>query len=231
MANYVTLQEIREQAGFQSKERSETLNPATGDGSNKVFYVANKPIVDRNYSGTPVSVDDVVIYASASPVSVSEIDATLGKLTLASAPASGTPMTGDYDWSPMDSNVLQNYANEAHGLVIAAISEIYSLPLSETPDIIKLIEKKLAAGLILDKEYSVGGDETEDSRGRRWIKWAEEKLKEIKSGALTLCDSSGDVLTQKSAGEKIEGWPDSTTEDADESDSGGEIQFRIKKQF
>jgi len=230
MANYVTLQEIREQAGFQYKARSEDLNPSEGDGTNKIFYVLNKPIVDRNYSGSPVSVADVVVYASGSPVTVSDIDADLGKLTLSDAPASGTPMTCDYDWSPMDSTVLEKYANEAHALVLNAIGGVYSLPLSEVPDLIKLIEKVLAAGLILDKEYSVGGDETEDTRGRRWVKWAEQKLADIKSGALTLRDSSGNVLSQLSE-VSVDGWPDETTKDLEEEDSGGDIVQRIKKEF
>ena len=229
MSNYITLQEIREQAGFQFKERGETASPATGDGVNKVFYVVKTPIVDRTYSGTPVTIADVVLYITASPVAVSAVDAATGKITTTLAPPSGTPITTDYDWSSVDENVLQNYADEAHSLVLTAVAEVYSLPLPSTPNVLKLIEKRLAAGLILDKEYSVGGDETEDSRGRRWIKWAEQKLADIKSGALTLIDSSGTPLSQLTA--EIRGYPDATTKDKSEADSGGDIIFRIKKEF
>jgi len=229
MSNYVTNQEIREQAGFQYKERSEALG--TGDGVTVVFYVDNKPIVDKDYSGD-VGTPEAVIYIEdvAGLSTPSAIEAALGKITLGAAPATAVAITVDYDWSNVEESLITLYANEAHSLVIAALSEVYTLPLSETPDLIKLIEKKLAAGLLLDKEYSAGGDGTEDTRGRRWIKWAEEKLKQIVEGTLELVDSSGVVIDQKS-GAGIDGWPDENTKDESEEDSGGDIKFRIKKQF
>jgi len=227
MSNYVTNQEVREQAGFQYKQRSESLGD--GDGVNKIFSSENNPIVDRNYSGSPVSVADVIVYVNGTAVTVSAIDADTGKLTLALAPADGTSITVDYDWSNIEFDVIENYVDEAHALVLASIQRAYSLPLSETPDLLILIEKKLAAGLLLDKEYSVGGDETEDSRGRRWIKWAETKLAEIAKGSLQLLNSEGGLLTQNSA--QVSGWPDNTTECLDEDDSGGDIPFRIEQKF
>lgn len=229
MSNYVSNQEIREQAGFQSKERNESL--ADGDGSTVIFYVANKPIVDSNYSGS-VSISDVVVrvgtpFAISTP---SAIDAASGKITLISAPADGTPVAIDYDWSILEETLITIYADEAHSLVLASVSEVYALPLSETPGLVKLIEKKLAAGLLLDKEYSAGGDGTEDTRGRRWIKWAEAKLEKIATGVLELKDSNGVVLTQKS-GVGLDGFPNNKTKDLPESDSGGAIHFRISKKF
>lgn len=232
MSYYVTLQSVREQAGFQFKERGEDLSPSTGDGSNKTFYVPSgkKPIVDKDYSGTPVGTPDIVVYANNVEVSVSSIDGDLGQVVLVSAPASGTPMTADWDWSNVEDDLVEEYLAEAHSYIQSRLYEKYSLPLSETPSLIKLIEKKLAAGLLLDKEYSVGGDETEDSRGRRWIKWAEEKLEEIVSGDLELIDSSNNPLGQRS-GVGVDGWPDDETEDDAEADSGGAIRFRVKKDF
>lgn len=226
---YVTLQSIREQSGFQFKVRAENLG--TGDGSTVDFYTDHKPIVDSNQSGTPVTVADVVVYVvSATPVAVSSVNAEQGKIVLSATPISASPITIDYDWSNLSIELVTEYGDEAHSLVLSKLSEVYTLPLSETPDIIKLIEKKLAAGLLLDKEYSVGGDETEDTRGRRWIKWAEEKLDDIVSGKLELLDNSGNVLTQKS-GVGLDGFPNENTKDLPESESGGEIQFRIKKEF
>ncbi len=229
MSNYAKNQEIREQAGFQYKERGET---PTGDvdGSNKIFYTLNNPIVDSNKDGS-VTIADVVVYVGEplTSVTISAVDAVLGKITLASAPASGTPITDDYDWSNLNEAIIQQYADEAHSIVLAKISATYIIPLSETPDILVLIEKKLAAGLLLDKEYSAGGDGTEDSRGRRWIKWAQDQLKEIVSGSLLLLTSGGSTLAQASS--DMSGWPDSTTKDASKEDAGGKTHFRIKKQF
>ena len=228
MSAYITHQEVREQAGFQYKERGEALGD--GDGSTVVFTVANIPIVDRNYSGTPVTIDDVVLYAGGTPVAVSAVVAGTWEITASSSPASGSPMTADYDWSNLDETTLGNYIREAHGLVLSRLSEVYTLPLSSVPDVIKLIEKKLAAGLLLDKEYSAGGDGTEDTRGRRWVKWAEKKLDEIVSGGIDLLDSDGNILTQKS-GVGIEGWPDETTKDATDEDAGGDVKFRGSQDF
>jgi phage gp36-like protein len=231
MSYYVTLQEVREQAGFQYKTRSEDLDPSTGDGTNKIFYAPNKPLVDRNYSGTPVGTPDVVVYENDVEVTVLSIDGALGKLTLSSTPESGTPMTVDCDWSNIEDVIVESYLAEAHDLINSKVGERYSLPLSETPNLVKLIEKKLAAGLLLDKEYSVGGDETEDTRGRRWIKWAEQKLEDIVSGSLELRDSSGNVLSQKTA-VGIDGWPDDTTDGADIDDAGDKgPNVRITDEF
>ncbi len=231
MPNYVSNQEVREQAGFQHKERAIALT-GTVDGSNKVFNVPsnNLPIVDRDYDGG-VDTAEVVVYGNGTSTAVAAVVADSGKITLVAAPPTGNTMTGDFDWSLLDNTVLGNYIDQAHALVLSKLHEVYSLPLSETPDVVKLIEKKLAAGLILDKEYSVGGDETEDTRGRRWIKWAEEKLDEIVKGEIELLDSSDVVLAQKTSGAGVKGWPDDTTKDDTEDDSGGDIKFRIKKEF
>jgi len=228
MANYVTLQEVREQAGFQFKETGESLG--NGDGSTVEFTVGHKPIVDRDFDDD-IDADDVVVYASGSPVTVSSVDSDDGKVTLQTAPTDGSPITIDYDWSSVKDEVVQRYLDEAHDLILSKLAEVYALPLSETPNTIKLIEKRLAAGYLLDKEFSVGGEETEDTRGRRWIKWGEQKLEDIVNGKLELLDSSGNRLSQKSSNVGMEGWPDETTEDEKEEDSGGEIQFRIMKEF
>jgi len=228
MSNYVTIQEVREQAGFQYKIIGEAVG--TGNGTNQTFTLDYKPIVDRTGSGTPVTVADVSIYVSGSPVAVGTVVSASGQIVLATAPASGSPVTADYDWSNLEDNIINNYLTEAHSYINSKIGKVYTLPLSETPKVLELIEKKLAAGLLLDKEYSVGGDETEDTRGRRWIKWAEDRLKEIMNGDFELRDSSGNPLTQISS-IGFDGWPDNTTADAEEDDSGGDINFRISDKF
>ena len=197
-----------------------------------IFYVDHTPIVGRNYliAGSPVGTPEIVVYDAGTPVTVTVVGTATGKITLAAVVATPNAITVDYDWSSLENEMVSRYINEAHSLVLSKLSEKYTLPLSTTPEIVRLIEKKLAAGLLLDKEYSVGGDESEDTRGRRWIKWAESKLNDIVSGALDLLDAGGNSLAQKSA-VGIGGWPDETTKDASEDDSGGEIEFRIKKDF
>jgi len=227
MSNYVTNQEVREQAGFQYKVKGESLG--TGNGTAKAFSVENIPIVDRNRDGV-ANASDVVVYVTGSAVALDSVGTATGLVTLTSTPAALSVITVDYDWSNLDDDTLTSYVDEAHDYVVGKLAKVYNLPLASTPNIIKLIEKKLAAGYLLDKEYSVGGDEAEDTRGSRWIKWAERKLEDIADGLLELVDNSGNVFSQKSDIE-IDGWPDETTEDDVEADSGGAIKFRIKKEF
>ncbi len=228
MSNFVTNQEIREQAGFQYKERGESIG--TGDGSNTIFYLDHYPIADRNYDGA-VSTPEVTVYANGTAVVVSAVVAADGKVTLVSAPATSTPVTADYDWSSIDEDTIQNYADEAHAYVISKVGVIYSLPLTSTPKLLKLIEKKLAAGHLLDKEYSVGEEKGEDTRGKRWIKWAEDKLEEIALGELELVDDVGDPLDQIED-EGIDGWPNEDTENTDEDDGGDDgSAFKIMDKF
>jgi len=187
-------------------------------------------MVESNRSGTPVGTPDVVVYASSVEVVVASISGSLGQVVLVDAPTSGSPMTIDFDWSNIPDYVIEQYLAEAHDFINSKLYEKYSLPLASIPPVLKIIEKKLAAGYLLDKEYSAGGDETEDSRGRRWIKWAEDKLKEIAKGELELLDSSGAPISQRT-GASISGWPDDTTEDADDDDAGGDVNFRMSKKF
>jgi phage gp36-like protein len=228
MSNYVTNQEIREQAGFQCKERGESIG--TGDGSNTIFYLDHYPIVDKDYNGS-VSTPEVTVYANGTVVAVSVVVASDGKVTLVSAPATSTPVTADYDWSPIDEDTIQNYADEAHAYVLSKVGQVYSLPLTSTPKTLKLIEKRLAAGYLLDKEYSVGEEKGEDTRGKRWIKWAEDKLDQIATGELELVDDSGDLLEEVEDG-GIEGWPNEDTDDTDEDEGGDDgSTFKIMDKF
>ncbi len=224
---YCKIQSIREQCGFQYKERGENIG--IGDGVNTIFYTNQKPIVDRTYSDT-VTVADVKVYVNNLEVVVSAIDPEQGKLTLASAPANGAKVTCDYDWTNIEDTLLDKYHKEATSQIDSKISILYALPLNPVPDLIKLIEKKLTAGLLLDKEYSVGEEEAENTRGRRWIKWAEEKLQMIVDKNLLLLDATNEILPQKTAG-TIKGWPDDTTATTSTEESGGDICFRIGKQF
>jgi len=107
----------------------------------------------------------------------------------------------------------------------------YSLPLSAIPDIIKEITRMLAAGWLLYKEYGSEADGTSKD-GISKVKEARSMLKEIRSGSMVLLDADKvEMATTGKAYSDLEGWPDSTTEDEVESDSGGAINFRIKKKF
>ena len=85
MSNFITRQEVREQAGFKYNIVGESLGD--GDGTTVIFYTEEKPITDTDKSET-VDSDDVVVYFNGTAVTVSSVDSANGKITLASAPES-----------------------------------------------------------------------------------------------------------------------------------------------
>ena len=81
---------------------------------------------------------------------------------------------------------------------------------------------------MLYREY--GGEEGLGKDGLSKVKEARSMLKAIRNEDIILLDSNGDELTLV-VQESIDGWPDSTTKDADDEDAGGDVKFRISKQF
>ena len=233
MANYVSHEEVLEQAGFQFKERGE-IPTGLVNSSNKDYYAAHGPFVDRNYDDV-VDTTDVVVYVNGVAVSVASIVAAEGKVTLSAAPTTGAVVTIDYDWSNLDQTVVATYHTQAHDQIQSTLNVVYVIPLQSTggnyvPDMVKLLEKRLTAGFLLDKEYSVGGDETKDTRGQLWIKWATQMLKDILDRKVQLMDASFIVLTQRNSG-IVKAWPDNSTATQDEQDSGGDVHVRMKQNF
>ena len=233
MANYVSDEEVLEQAGFQDKERGEVLTGVV-DGVNKIFYTSHTPIADRTYDGA-VDPTDVVVYVNGAPVVVDTVVAADGQLTLHTAPALSAVVTGDYDWSPIYPIVVAAYHAQAHDQIQSTLAVVYALPLQSpsgpfVPPMVQLLEKRFTAGLLLDKEYSVGGDETKDNRGTNWIKEAKALLKSILDRKVQLMDASGTILTQRSAG-IVAAYPDSSAADNGEADDGVDIRIKMKQRF
>lgn len=135
-------------------------------------------------------------------------------------------MTGNRFIAPERvSRLRANAESEVKG----SISGRYSLPLSEIPEIVREAAKLLAAGKLLWQEFGTDAEGTVND-GAAKIKEARSILKEIRDGGIVLLDSDDTELTR--AGDRaISGWPDETTEDADEDDAGGEINFRISQEF
>jgi len=79
----------------------------TGNGSATVFYIDNYPIVDAN-ADEVITVADVIVYVDGTPVTVSAIDAAIGKLTLAGAPGSDTAVTADYRYSDVSETAIED---------------------------------------------------------------------------------------------------------------------------
>lgn len=124
---------------------------------------------------------------------------------------------------------ITSFQEAAYSHINGILSRTYTLPLSETPDILELIERRLAAGHLLLEQY---GEEAEgtDREGETKVKWAEDMLAKIESGEIQLLNTSNEVLT-RSEGQTMKGWPNSSTEDLDQDEAGGERIFHIKEEF
>lgn len=103
----------------------------------------------------------------------------------------------------------------------------YTLPLASVPDTIRNISKLLAAGYLLLQDYGVGYEGT-NKDGQAKVDLANAQLKQIRNREIILVDIVESAL---GLAPSISGWPDDTTVDAADSDSGGDIMFRISKKF
>ena len=87
------------------------------------------------------------------------------------------------------------YQKAATSHIDGIISRVYSLPLSETPEILKLIERKLAAGHLMLDEYGEQAEGTSKD-GQVKVDWAEEMLQQIEDGIIRLLGADQVVLAQ-----------------------------------
>lgn len=136
---------------------------------------------------------------------------------------------GFSDNANIDSDDVAPYQDAATSQINGVLRRVYSLPLSETPKIVELIETKLAAGHLLLEQYGTEAEGT-SADGKDKVDWAEEKLKLIEEGAIQLVDSDNEILT-RSTKVTMKGFPDSSTEDADDDEGGGDYQVRMNTEF
>ena len=122
-----------------------------------------------------------------------------------------------------------------HTLRLMAESEVkgylaggYTLPLSEVPEIVRIATKLIAAGWLLWQEFGIDPEDA-GRDGRAKIEEGRNILKGISENKIILMDSSDNIMAKADTG--IAGFPDETTKDLSEEDSGGDIKFRISKEF
>lgn len=101
---------------------------------------------------------------------------------------------------------ITRFQSAATSQIDGIISRKYSLPLSETPELLEQIERKLAAGHLMLDEYGAEAEGT-GKDGQKKVDWAESMLAGIEEGLIQLIGSDGAELTRS---EKVElkGFPD-----------------------
>jgi len=139
--------------------------------------------------------------------------------------------SGFQDNDYVDSGRIDGLRIQAESEVKASVGSIYALPLSASCEVIKMITKLLASGWLMLQEYGEEASGTSKDGSSKVIE-ARSMLKAIRERRLVLRDSSDTELTKISIPEgQIKGWPDDTTKDADDDDAGGDVHFRISKEF
>lgn len=102
-------------------------------------------------------------------------------------------------------DTITDAMNAAHSVVVGAIGQFYTLPLSEVPAILELVERRLAAGYLMTDEYGEDAEGTSKD-GQKKIDWATEQLKSITDEDVQLYDGNGVLLSMvTTAG--LQGFP------------------------
>lgn len=112
---------------------------------------------------------------------------------------------------------IDAYIADADSVINSKISDIYSLPLASTPDIINMLSRYLTIGLLYSNEY---GEESQDT-DKGWekkMKWAMDILEDIRKQKTRLVDSSGDELARKTL-RSVSFYPTAASSDPAAEDS------------
>jgi len=227
---FSSLKKIREDSGFLFREKQASVydvnrdQPILGDGNNTVFYTGHSPIVDTN-DDEAIDDDDVVVYVNGVAVTVTTVDATQGKLTLAAAPANDAVVTVDYAWSSINDNTVLLYQTWAYGKIVAALGRVYVMDVASSavnPNFadstaaayLESLEVALAGGKLLQITYTEENDGF-NKEGVRKEKLANAMLDDLGDNKVMLLDSEFVELQQRDVFEPT-GYPNGSDESSRE---------------
>lgn len=200
---YTTLQDIYEEAGLAVAANSETPN-GEANGTNKVFTVHNKPIVDAD-SDDVVTAADVQVYVNGSPVAVTAVNSLFGNITLAVAPAEDDEVTVDYRYSAVSMDYVSKLRDEAEQAVNNRMKLVDScVPYGEgdkdVPVTVRNLTRQFAAAWLLIREYGFNQDiEGTSKDGYKRLETVKEALEEYAATGGE-CGSDGDNMPGTGAG-------------------------------
>ena len=153
---YETKQAIREEAGLQNEVLGEQTQ-GVADGSNKIFTVSRKPLVDRNYDDV-VDKNDVVCYVNNVPVTVDSVDSVSGAITLHSAPALSAIVKADYATSNVKDGFLSQLILETQETIDTLMGKIVTVPYTSVPATIRKVMRLMTASFLLIRDYGFNTD-------------------------------------------------------------------------
>ena len=167
--HYATRQAIRKESGRQHRKSAERPSGVV-NGTNKDFYVAKKYVVDRNDDDL-FTISDVVAYVDGAAVAVTAVNADTGLITLTAAPANGTVVTADYQFSELSDADIDEVRLEAESWLTGRVKGYVDVTVfvgtapgftpfvaGNYPRTFSTIVKLYAAALILIRDYGSGAD-------------------------------------------------------------------------
>lgn len=159
---------IRTEAGYQHKHSKVSFSNSTGVSTVAYYVNTDDPIkiVPNFGTGTTIAgVSDVKVWQGLSGIAltqltVSSVDPEVGVVTLSTPPASGSSLIIDFASSPLPSNDIEAKRLQAESMVNQRLSLCYNLPLTPVPSMITSLASRLAAALLLIRDYGVGARST-----------------------------------------------------------------------
>lgn len=157
--NYITLKDIRVEAGMQNREHDQEVSGDV-DGVNTDFYTNQTPLVDRGGDDL-VTVADVTAFVDGSAATITAIDATTGLVRLQTAPNEPSAVTLDYVWSPVDDDLLNDLRDEACSWVNRRVKkyiDLTTITANNFPPEWRTAARLWAGAMIIIRDYGSGSD-------------------------------------------------------------------------
>lgn len=231
--NYITLKDIRVEAGMQNREHDQTVSGDV-DGVNTDFYTNQTPLVDRGGDDL-VTIADVTAFVDGSAVTISAIDTTTGLVRLTAAPALGTEVTLDYIWSPVDDDLMNDLRDEAQAWLnkrVKAYIDLTTVTAENYPPEWRTICRLWAGAMIIIRDYGSGTDTDGSSKdGYKKLGAAKSLLAEWIAEQSGSSDPTDEALTPQTANVVSDGniFPRVTGMDAGLGGCDPELEFHNKR--
>lgn len=164
-----THEKIRVESGFQNRYLKEAFSEGSTIGST-TFYVRSddyvKFVPEFGTGNTIGGVSDVAVWCGltgvngVSRMSVLSIDIDSGAVTLVGAPTFGCSLTITYASSQIPDYQIEQVRLQAESIISQRLSICYNLPITPTPSVLTALATRLAAALLLIRDYGAGARST-----------------------------------------------------------------------
>lgn len=152
----------------------------TANGSNKVFTVDHKPLVDRTGDDS-VDAADVALYVDGTSVTVSAVNETTGAITVPTAPGNGTDVTVDYAYSSVSSDEVVEVIQEASEWVDDELGQLLSDAQRAASKRVRMLTRMYAAGLLMQRFYALENNEEQANTGAAKLKLAKREMTDYRT--------------------------------------------------